>query len=131
MDYIQRTFAFDNFQQANHFIQSTGKYCTKKDHHPFWELKNNGKELTVTLTSHFAGNKVTLFDFELAEEMNKQYALTKHDFRLYPLFSQKSWGSFVVALMAYFTAVLGVKAYKKYTEPYPDTFARGGKHKFA
>jgi len=27
--------------------------------------------LQVKLTSHFANNTVTLFDFELAEEMNK------------------------------------------------------------
>ena len=85
-----------------------GKYCTQKDHHPFWELKNEGKELTVTLTSHFAGNKVTLFDFELAEHMNKQYALAQHDFKLYPLFSQKAWGSFLVFLIGYGAAILGL-----------------------
>jgi pterin-4a-carbinolamine dehydratase len=48
-------------------VHEVGKFCSLKDHHPQWETADNGKSLVVTLTSHFANNKVTLFDFELAE----------------------------------------------------------------
>jgi pterin-4a-carbinolamine dehydratase len=43
----------------------------KLDHHPEWKLSNNGLTVDVRLTSHFAGNKVTRLDFELAEAMNE------------------------------------------------------------
>ena len=73
LDALTRTFQFESFEQANSFIQSVGKFCEKKDHHPEWSSSNGGKSVKVRLTSHFAGNKLTLYDFELAENMNKAY----------------------------------------------------------
>lgn len=68
LSYLSRTFEFSSFEQANNFMQRVGIYCSKKDHHPEWSL--NDRFLTVKLTSHFNNNKVTPFDFELAEHMN-------------------------------------------------------------
>ncbi len=73
LDALTRTFQFDSFEQANSFIQSVGKFCETKDHHPEWSSSNGGKSVKVRLTSHFAGNKLTLYDFELAENMNKTF----------------------------------------------------------
>ena len=74
LDALTKTFDFDSFEQANAFIQSVGKFCEQKDHHPEWSSSNGGRTVHVRLTSHFANNKVTLFDFELAQHMNKQFS---------------------------------------------------------
>ena len=73
LDALTKLFQFDSFEQANAFVQAVGVFAESKDHHPEWELLNGGKDVSVRLTSHFATTKVTLFDFELAEHMNKQY----------------------------------------------------------
>ena len=65
--------------------------------------------MTARLTSHFANNKVTLFDFELAENMNKCYkGAKKHN--LYPFYTSSQFltaalgaGSLIVLLGAYQT----------------------------
>ena len=44
--------------------------------------------LEARLTSHFANNTATLFDFELAEEMNKQYFYTLKKYNQYPFFDR-------------------------------------------
>eukprot|EP00349_Pseudokeronopsis_sp_Brazil_P003620 CAMPEP_0202956984 /NCGR_PEP_ID=MMETSP1396-20130829/1422_1 /ASSEMBLY_ACC=CAM_ASM_000872 /TAXON_ID= /ORGANISM="Pseudokeronopsis sp., Strain Brazil" /LENGTH=105 /DNA_ID=CAMNT_0049674233 /DNA_START=189 /DNA_END=506 /DNA_ORIENTATION=- len=67
---LSRTFHFTSFEQAQRFVHEVGKHCSKTDHHPEWHLTNGGKDVNVKLTSHFAGNKVTLYDFQLAEHMN-------------------------------------------------------------
>jgi len=57
------------------------------DHHPEWKLSNNGMTVDVRLTSHFAGNKVTRLDFELAEAMNEAYSITLSTFSMFPWLS--------------------------------------------
>ncbi len=39
-------------------------------------MLDGGKTVEVRLTSHFAGNKVTRLDFQLAEAMNEAYSIT-------------------------------------------------------
>ena len=63
------------------------------------------------MTSHFAGNRVTRLDFELAEAMNNSYFLTAGRFSRSPLADEKLWstirilvGSFV-ALSFFYTFV--------------------------
>ena len=41
------------------------------DHHPEWWCTNGGKTINTSLTSHFAGNKVTITDYKVASEMNR------------------------------------------------------------
>lgn len=71
MSYLKKSFTFRSFEEAQAFVQEVGRFCEKKDHHPEWTVTDGGKTVAVTLTSHFAGNKVTLFDFQLAEHMNQ------------------------------------------------------------
>lgn len=60
-----------------------------------------GRTVQVKLTSHFAGNKVTLFDFQLAEHMNQQYSVTQKWHRKYPFASDKTWASFKIFLVSF------------------------------
>lgn len=86
LDSLEKTFIFDNFEQANAFFQEVGKFAETKDHHPEWKSSNNGTEVHARLTSHFADNKVTLFDFELAEAMNRSHKTAmKHN--LFPSYT--------------------------------------------
>ena len=59
----------------------------KLDHHPEWSLSNKGLTVDVRLTSHFAGNKVTRLDFELAEAMNEAYGITLSTYSMFPFFT--------------------------------------------
>lgn len=68
--YLQKSFTFTSVGQAQYFVQSVGRFCTEKDHHPEWSSADGGRTVSIRLSSHFAGNKVTLFDFQLAEHMN-------------------------------------------------------------
>jgi len=86
LDALQITYEFESFERANNFIQAVGVYAETKDHHPEWKLSNGGTTVNVRLTSHFANNKVTLFDFELAEQMNKEFKASLKG-SLYPRFS--------------------------------------------
>ena len=70
-------------------MQTVGKFCELKDHHPEWTSLNGGKSISVKLTSHFANNKVTLFDFELAEHMNQVYSETKSSFKMFQRFQER------------------------------------------
>ena len=108
LDSFTKTFEFDSFEQGQAFVQEVGKFCEAKDHHPEWTCLNGGKQIHVKLTSHFANNKVTLFDFELAEHMNQTYSDTVGSFKMFPRFQERQLvhacigvGTFV-ALYSYF-----------------------------
>ena len=87
-DAMTKSFQFDSFEQANHFRERVSLFADGKDHHPEWSVTDGGCTVNVTLTSHFAGNKVTRLDFELGEQMNKQYALSVKSYKMYPRFEQ-------------------------------------------
>ena len=89
LDDITKDFHFDSFEQASAFCQHTAHFCNKKDHHPEWAVLNNGCTVRVRLTSHFAGNKVTRLDFELAEAMNESHKYTMSSFKMFPRFSPR------------------------------------------
>ena len=89
LESLTKTFEFTSFEQAQKFVQSVGKVAEKSNHHPEWSSSNGGKDITVKLTSHFAGNKVTIFDFELAEQMNLKYDNTLRTFKPYPWITEK------------------------------------------
>ena len=71
--YLSKTFNFPTFEEAQTFVQKVGIFCESIDHHPEWSATDGGKSLKVKLTSHFADNTVTLFDFRLAQYMNQMY----------------------------------------------------------
>ena len=83
LDAFTKTFEFDSFEEGQAFVQAVGKFCETKDHHPEWTCLDGGKSIHVKLTSHFADNKVTLFDFELAEHMNQAYNETRGSFKMF------------------------------------------------
>ena len=95
---LTKTFEFDSFEKANFFVQEVGSYCDKNDHHPEWRTEAGGTVVHVKLTSHFAGNTVSLLDYELAEQMNKSYSDTQSKFSMYPMFDQKKLLSLCVGV---------------------------------
>ena len=111
--YMQKQFEFKSFEEANSFVQHVSKFCNQKQHHPEWSVTNGGRTVNVKLTSHFAGNRVTRLDFELAEAMNNSYFLTAGKFSRSPLQDEKLWSTIrilvgsVVALSFFFKFVTG------------------------
>ena len=95
LDALTKSFEFDSFEQANHFIQSVGNFAEKNDHHPEWSSSNGGRTVNVRLTSHFA-NRVTLFDFELAQHMNKEYKGTQKSFNMFPRYNHHQFASLII-----------------------------------
>ena len=73
---LTKSFEFDSYEKGQAFVQAVSVYCDTKDHHPEWSTENGGLVINVKLTSHFAGNTVSLLDYELAEHMNKSYNVT-------------------------------------------------------
>ena len=63
-DRLRKTYIFKNFREAVSFIVRMAFYAEELDHHP--ELHNVYNRVTVSLTTHDAGNKVTGMDVSLA-----------------------------------------------------------------
>lgn len=74
--YLRKTFDFPTPDHAHFFVNEVSKFCTATDHHPEWKM-NASRSISVNLTSHFAGNKVSLKDYELAQKMNEVFKSTK------------------------------------------------------
>ena len=68
--FLRKTFNFSTPDNAHYFVNQVSTVCSKTDHHPEWKMIGN-TTIEVYLTSHFAGNKVSIKDYELAEQMNK------------------------------------------------------------
>jgi len=64
---IQRTFVFNDFNEAFGFMARAALIAEKNDHHPEW--RNVYKTVEVLLATHDAGG-VTARDVELAQAMN-------------------------------------------------------------
>lgn len=111
LNYMQKSFEFKSFEEANTFVQEVSKFCNEKDHHPQWNVTNGGKTVNVKLTSHFASNKVTRLDFELAEAMNNSYFLTAGRYRIAPLLDEKAWST----LKILFGGFVGLSFFYKFT----------------
>lgn len=67
-DKLTRTFEFDNFVQAFGFMTQVAILAEKMDHHPNWSNVYN--KVTIELTTHDAGNKVTDNDRALAKAID-------------------------------------------------------------
>jgi len=99
---LKKSFDFSSFEHAQYFVQRVSKFAQEKDHHPEWSIANGGTTVNVTLTSHFAGNKVTLYDFQLAERMNKDFKITAKNFKMFPFLSRSAWASVLIFFGSYF-----------------------------
>lgn len=71
-DKLSRTFTFDNFVEAFGFMTRAAILIEKMDHHPNWSNVYNS--VTVELTTHDAGNKVTEKDRKLAKQLDELVA---------------------------------------------------------
>lgn len=109
LDYMKKSFSFNTFEETTAFINGVAKFANKKDHHPEWSVTDNGRVVNVTLTSHFAGNKVTRLDFELAEAMNDQYFITVRQFKQFPWLDIKQWATLKIV---FGTVILGSFAFR-------------------
>lgn len=67
-DSIHRTFEFSSFREAMSFMVRIGFEAEAMNHHP--ELTNVYNRVSVSLTTHDSGNKVTGLDTELARRIN-------------------------------------------------------------
>ncbi|PSQ60373.1 MAG: 4a-hydroxytetrahydrobiopterin dehydratase [Bacteroidetes bacterium QH_10_64_19] len=63
-DKIQKTYEFSDFREAIGFIVRLSFYAEEMNHHP--ELENVYNTVSIALTTHDAGGKVTEMDVELA-----------------------------------------------------------------
>ncbi len=77
------------------------------------------------MTSHFAGNKVTLYDFQLAEEMNKAFKITQKEFTMHPFTNPKSWSTLRIFTSTFFIGALLFNFGYYFGIDYPTSVQRG------
>jgi len=65
---LVRQFKFKDFQEAFTFMTSVALISEKMNHHPSWH--NDYNVVTIELTTHSSGNKITDTDRELASKIN-------------------------------------------------------------
>jgi 4a-hydroxytetrahydrobiopterin dehydratase len=68
-DALAKTLKFDSFRSAMSFMVRVGFDAEAMDHHPDWANAYN--RVTIRLTTHDAGGKVTARDVELARRIEK------------------------------------------------------------
>lgn len=66
-DQLVKTYTFGSFKEAVGFIVRVSFEAEEMNHHP--ELTNVYDRVTIRLTTHDAGGKVTERDFRLAEKI--------------------------------------------------------------
>ena len=66
---LVRSFNFSDFVAAFGFMTQVALLAEKADHHPSWHNVYN--QVTITLTTHDAGNTVTAKDTALATAINE------------------------------------------------------------
>jgi len=68
-DRLQKTYTFGSFREAVSFIVRIAFEAEQLNHHP--ELHNVYNRVTLALTTHAAGNRVTARDVELARAIER------------------------------------------------------------
>lgn len=66
-DKIHKTYEFSDFRSAISFIVRLSFHAEEMNHHP--ELENVYNTVSIALTTHDAGGKVTETDLELASKI--------------------------------------------------------------
>jgi 4a-hydroxytetrahydrobiopterin dehydratase len=67
-DALMKTMTFSGFREALAFMLKAGYEADAMNHHPEWTNVYN--KLSIRLTTHASGNKVTAKDVELAKRMD-------------------------------------------------------------
>ena len=68
-DNLHKDFVFKDFSDAFGFMTRVALLAEKADHHPTWS--NTWNKVSITLSTHSAGNKVTQKDIDLAKAIDK------------------------------------------------------------
>ena len=68
-DKLHKTYEFSDFREAVSFIVRLSFYAEEMMHHP--ELENVYNTVSIALTTHDAGGKVTEMDVELASQIEE------------------------------------------------------------
>lgn len=66
---LVREFEFKDFSEAFAFMTRVAILAEKHNHHPWWSNVYN--KVTIKLTTHDAGNKITEKDKKLAKEIDQ------------------------------------------------------------
>ena len=66
---LRKDFTFKDFIHAWAFMNKVALLAEKADHHPDWSNAYN--KVSISLSTHSAGNKITANDRKLAEEIDK------------------------------------------------------------
>lgn len=66
---LSRSFEFQNFREAFAFMTKVAFIAEEKQHHPEWT--NSYNKLTIWLTTHDEGSKVTDKDRQMAKEIDR------------------------------------------------------------
>jgi 4a-hydroxytetrahydrobiopterin dehydratase len=69
---LKRHFQFRNFSEAFSFMTRVALIAEKINHHPEWS--NVWNKVSITLSTHDAGNTVTELDLKMAREIDEIYA---------------------------------------------------------
>ena len=64
-------FVFEDFSQASAFMTEVAILAERKNHHPDWT--NVWNRVTISLSTHDAGNIITEKDRKLADGISKIY----------------------------------------------------------
>ena len=67
---LKLNITFPDFKEALSFVNKIGEIAEKMDHHPDICIKNY-KNVTISTTTHDAGNKLTDKDYRLAKAIDK------------------------------------------------------------
>ena len=68
-DKLTRSFEFENFVEAFSFLTKVALEAEKAQHHP--EITNVYNKVTLSLSTHDSGNKITRKDRDLAQQIDK------------------------------------------------------------
>lgn len=70
---------------------------------------------------------MTLFDFQLAEQMNKEFQITNKWFSKYPILTSKSWSSIKIFIVTFFLFNFTLQIGTHWGLFYPSASQRGEK----
>ena len=71
-DMLHAEFKFGDFKQAWAFMTEVAFYAEEQNHHPNWSNVYN--TVSISLTTHDAGNTVTEKDRKLAQSIDEIYS---------------------------------------------------------
>jgi 4a-hydroxytetrahydrobiopterin dehydratase len=66
---LKNTYKFKDFSEAFAFMTRVALVAEKMNHHPTWT--NTWNTVSIELSTHDAGNKITDLDRKLAAEIDK------------------------------------------------------------